>query len=114
MSAYLAILFISVFISAFSQVLLKKSALRHYDSFIKEYFNFFVISAYLIFFIAVFLDLFALSRVPVSLIPVVESSSYVFAFVFGVIFFKEKVSARKIMSMILILGGIFVYSLDLA
>jgi len=39
MILYIAILIFSVFISAFSQVLLKKSALKTYNSFLQEYLN---------------------------------------------------------------------------
>ena len=106
---YIAILIFSVFISAFSQVLLKKSALKTYSSFIKEYLNFYVIPAYAIYFLAVFLDLLALRKVPVSFVPVAEASSYVFVLLFGKIFFDEQFSKRKILAMILIMAGIVVF-----
>lgn len=106
---YIAILIFSVFISAFSQVLLKKSALKTYNSFIKEYINFYVVPAYAIYFLAVFLDLLALRKVPVSFVPVAEASSYVFVLLFGKIFFDEQFSKRKILAMILIMAGIVVF-----
>ncbi|MBO6218698.1 MAG: EamA family transporter [Treponema sp.] len=106
---YIAILIFSVFISAFSQVLLKKSALKTYSSFLREYINFYVIPAYGIYFLAVFLDLLALRKVPVSFVPVAEASSYVFVLLFGKIFFNESFSKRKIIAMILIMTGIIVF-----
>ncbi len=109
MILYIAILIFSVFISAFSQVLLKKSALKTYSSFLREYLNIYVIPAYAIYFLAVFLDLLALRKVPVSFVPVAEASSYVFVLLFGKIFFDEQFSKRKILAMILILGGIVVF-----
>lgn len=109
MILYSAILILSVFISALSQVLLKKSAMKSYASFIREYLNFYVVSAYAIYFIAVFLDLLALRKVPVSFVPVAEASSYIFVLLFGRIFFKETFSKRKILAMILILAGIIVF-----
>lgn len=109
MILYSAILIFSVFISAFSQVLLKKSALKSYDSFIREYLNFYVIPAYAIYFLAVFLDLIALRKVPVSFVPVAEASSYIFVLFFGRIFFRESFSKRKVLAMALILAGIVVY-----
>lgn len=105
------ILLFSVFISAFSQVLLKKSALRSYGSFWREYLNAYVLSAYAIYFLAVFLDLIALKKVPVSFVPVAEASSYIFVLIFGKIFFKEQFSKRKIIAMIMILAGIIVFVL---
>lgn len=109
MILYIGILIFSVFISAFSQVLLKKSALKEYDSFIKEYLNSLVVPAYAIYFLAVFLDLLALRKVPVSFVPVAEASSYIFVLMFGKLFFKENFSIRKIFAMILILSGIIVF-----
>ena len=109
MTLYIAILFFSVFISAISQVLLKKSALKTYNSFIREYLNLYVVPAYAIYFIAVFLDLIALKKVPVSFVPVAEASSYIFVLLFGKIFFKESFSRRKLLAMALILTGIIVF-----
>lgn len=108
---YTSFLFLSVIISAFSQVLLKKSALKEHNSRIKEYLNPYVISGYAIFFAAVFLDMLALEKVPVSFIPIVESSSYVFIIIFSKIFFNEKVSARKIISIAVIFTGLVIYIL---
>jgi len=44
----------AVFISSVSQILLKKSANKKYESTLKEYLNSLVIGAYLIFFVATF------------------------------------------------------------
>ena len=109
MILYSAILIFSVFISAFPQVLLKKSALKSYDSFIREYVNIYVVPAYAIYFLAVFLDLIALRKVPVSFVPVAEASSYIFVLLFGRIFFRESFSKRKVLAMALILAGIIVF-----
>ena len=111
MTLYILILFFSVFISAFSQVLLKKSALKTYSSFWREYLNIYVIPAYAIYFLAVFLDLIALKKVPVSFVPVAEASSYIFVLIFGKIFFKEYFSKRKIVAMGLIMTGIVIFVL---
>lgn len=109
MIIYSLILIFSVFISAFSQVLLKISALKTYDSLIREYLNFYVVPAYGIYFIAILLDLLALRKVPVSFVPVAEASSYIFVLLFGKFFFNECFSKRKILSMILILTGIILF-----
>ena len=103
------ILLFSVCISAFSQVLLKKSALKTYDSFWREYINVYVLIAYAIYFLAVFLDLIALKTVPLSFVPVTEASSYIFVLLFGRIFFNETFSKRKILAMGLILLGIIIF-----
>ena len=98
------------FISAVAQVLLMKSAMRSYDSTLAEYLNPFVITGYFIFFAATFCTMFAYKVVPLSLGPVLESTSYVYVTIFGVTFFKEKVSPRKLFALALIVVGILVYS----
>ena len=106
---YTGFLFLFVIISAFSQIILKKSAQKTHKNFIFEYLNPYVVSGYFIFFAAVFLDMLALKKVPVSYIPVVESSSYIFVFIFSKIFLKEQFSARKLISIIFILAGIAIF-----
>ena len=106
---YSGFLFVSEIISAFSQIVLKKSAQKTYRNILLEYLNPYVVSGYFIFFAAVFLDMLALKKVPVSYIPVVESSSYIFVVIFSKIFLKEQFSARKLISIIFILAGIAIF-----
>ena len=106
---YSGFLFVSVIISAFSQIVLKKSAQKTYRNILLEFLNPYFVSGYFIFFAAVFLDMLALKKVPVSYIPVVESSSYIFVFIFSKIFLKEQFSARKLISIIFILAGIAIF-----
>ena len=105
------ILFASVFISAVSQILLKKAALKKWPSPLREYLNAYVITAYSIFFTAVFLDLIALRKVNVSLVPVAEASSYIFVIILSRIFLGERLTPRKTVSLIIILTGIFIFML---
>lgn len=108
---YICFLFISVIISAYSQILLKKSAQRKYNNFFQEYFNPYVIGGYGIFFVAIFLDMIGLRKVPVSYIPIIESSSYVFIIIFSRIFLGEKINRRKTIAISAILLGIGIYLL---
>lgn len=106
---YVAILFLSVIISAYSQILLKKSANKSYSSPLYEYLNPYVIGGYFIFFLAVLLDMIGLKKVPVSYIPIIESSSYLFVLIFSRIFLKEKIEAKKLLAVCIILCGIAIY-----
>ena len=90
------LLFVAVFISSISQLLLKKSANKDYDSFIRNYLNLRVICAYGIIFIAVLIDLFAFKYVPVSFVPVIESSSYFFILILSRLFLHEKLTLKQI------------------
>lgn len=107
---YACIMLAGTLVSAISQVILKKAAMKTYSSRLKSYLNFPVIFAYTLFVLTTFMVVFAYRVVPLSLGPVLESTSYIYVTIFGVIFFKEKVTAKKLIALALILGGIVVYS----
>ena len=111
--AYSGILLASVLISAISQVMLKKSALKTYDSPIKEYLNPLVIFAYALFVGTTLLSVIAYKGIPLSLGPVLESTAYVYVTVFGVLIFKERMTKGKLGALALIICGIVVYALSL-
>lgn len=108
-AAYVLLLVLSVFVSALSQVLLKKSALEAHASVLREYLNAKVVCAYALFFAAVLMDLFALRRVPVSFVPVIETSSYAFLMILGRVVFREKISRRQAEGMAVVTAGILLY-----
>lgn len=108
---YSGILLLGTFISSVSQVILKKAALKTYDSKIKEYLNFPVIFAYALFLLTTLMCVYAYRVVPLSFGPVLESSSYLYVTIFGVLIFKEKITWRKLVALALIIGGIAVYAL---
>ena len=99
------------FISAVSQVMLKKSAMKQYDSPIQEYLNPLVIGAYVIFVVATFCSILAYRVIPLSLGPVLESTSYIYVTIFGVTIFHEKLNKGRIGALIMIIAGILVFSL---
>ncbi|MCR4717789.1 MAG: EamA family transporter [Lachnospiraceae bacterium] len=107
---YACFMLLGVFISSLSQVLLKKEAVKEHKSFISEYLNVRVIVAYSIFFSATLLSLIAYKVVPLSYGAIIEATSYIYVTIFGVIFFKEKVNAKKLLALILILAGIVVFT----
>ena len=106
---YAAVLLVGVFISAVSQVMLKKAALKKYDSKIKEYLNPLVIIAYVLFVGTTLLSILAYKGIPLSMGPILESTSYIYVTVFGVLIFKEKMNSRKMIALGLIIAGIAVY-----
>lgn len=108
---YSAILLVSVFISAVSQVLLKISAMRTYENSVREYANPLVIGAYAIFLLSTLMTVYAYRVVPLSLGPVLESTSYLYVTAFGALIFKEKVTPKKLIALALIVGGICVFAL---
>lgn len=52
-----------------------------------------------------------LRKVPVSYIPIIENSSYVFIIIFSRIFLGEKINRRKTVAILTILAGIGIYLL---
>ena len=111
MSRYIGIWMFSVLISSFSQVLLKIAANKKYDSRIKEYLNPIVITAYGIFFLSTLLTMYALKYVPLTMSPVIESASYIFVPVFGVLMLREKISKRRLLGMGIMLIGMLIFAL---
>lgn len=100
-----------VFISSISQIILKKSADKTYDSRIKEYLNPKVILAYTIFFAATLCSVWAYTVIPLSLGPILESAGYIFVAFLSWLFIKEKISKQKLIGLSIIIIGIIIYSL---
>lgn len=111
-SFYICISLFGVFISSVSQVLLMKAAQQRYKSYLYEYLNLRVISAYSIFFISTFLAIYAYKAIPLSMGPMLEATSYIYVTFFAVVLFKEKVNLRKIISLVLIVSGICISCLQ--
>ena len=105
---YSALLVFSTFISSVSQVLLKKSADKTYESRIREYLNPLVIIAYVIFFVSAAGTMWSYKVVSISLGAMLETSSYVFIFLFDLMIFREKANARKVAAVALIIIGVVI------
>lgn len=108
---YASLALTGVFVSAVSQVMLKKAALKKYDSKIKEYLNPLVIFAYILFVGTTFLGVYAYKGIPLSMGPVLEATSFIYVTIFGITIFKEKFNKKKALALLLIISGIIVYSL---
>lgn len=111
MILYSGVLLLGTLVSAVSQVILKKAAQKTYDSKLAEYLNFPVVFAYTLFVATTLMCIIAYRVVPLSFGPVLESTSYLYVTVFGVVIFKEKITKKKIAALGLILSGIAVYAL---
>ena len=101
----------SVLVSAISQVMLKISAGHAHQNAVREYVNPLVIGAYALFVLSTLLTVYAYKEVPLSLGPILESTSYLYVTAFGVLIFKEHVGAKKLVALALIVGGICVFAL---
>ena len=108
---YASIMLLGTFISSVAQVLLKKEAQVKHASVIQEYLNARVIIAYIIFFGATFLSIYAYKVVSLSMGPILEATGYIYVTAFGAAIFKEKINRTKLFALLLIIVGIVIYSL---
>ncbi len=111
MTTYICVFISASLISAFSQILLKIAAKKQYSSWIYEYLNVRVISAYFIFFLATLLTVYCYKVLPLSLGAMLEASGYVFVTVLGRIILKESVSRQKLLGMALVIAGVIVVAI---
>ena len=108
---YIAIFLLSVLISAISQLLLKKSALEKHESLSKEYLNPRVILAYGLFVGCTLLTVFAYKGVPLSLVPLLEATGYIYIAIISSLFLDEKITNRKLLGNALIIAGIIIFTI---
>ena len=106
---YLLCMLLSVSVASVSQILLKKSTFKSYDSVIREYLNPWVIGGYGMLFLSMIISIYAYSGVDYKNGPVMESLGNVFVPVLSWFFFKEKLSIRKITGILCIMMGIMVF-----
>ncbi len=108
---YALIYIAGVLISAFAQVLLKKSADTKKDNIIKEYLNVKTICSYAIFFIATLCSVFAYKYLPLSYGPILGTLEYIFVAILSYIFLKERIKRKKLVGLLIVLVGVFIYSI---
>lgn len=111
LAVYSGIMIISTLISSVSQVMLKKSAGKTYESKLREYLNPFVITAYGLFFGCTLISMYALKVVPLSMAPILEATGYIFVSVLSYIFLKEKMTKKQLLGMGIIILGIVIYTI---
>lgn len=108
---FFMLMFFGTFLSAISQILLKKSAEQKHETFLKEYLNWRVITAYGIFFAVLLLNTYAYTRIDLKYGAVIDTFTYIFVLLLSVLLLHEKVSKRQLIGNLLILAGIFIYNL---
>lgn len=111
MIKYALIAIASGVISAFSQILLKKSSKIEYDSHMKEYVNPYVISGYLLTVLCMVLMILAYRGLPFKYGAVLESLVYLYVMILSNIFFKESLTFKRVLGNIIIVSGVIVFSL---
>lgn len=111
MIKYILAALLSGVFSAFSQVLLKKSSNAGHRTRLGEYLNFYVISGYALVFLCMVLMIYAYKGLPFKYGAVMESLVYLYVMILGRLFFKEKITRKKVLGNLLIVCGVIVFSL---
>ena len=112
MIVYIGIFIVSVMISSFSQVLLKMSANIERKNKIFEYLNKYVIIAYAILMLSLFLTMIAYRKVNLSLGAILEALGYVVVAIMSKIFLKENINKKKMLGMCIIITGIIIFTVS--
>jgi drug/metabolite transporter (DMT)-like permease len=101
------IAFVAVFIATAGQILLKQQARDTVGKagFMSKFLNLRVIVAYGCLFLSLALNQIALKQVPVSVLPCITSTSFIWIFLFGFLILKERPTKKKIIGVVLILLG---------
>lgn len=110
MGVYIAVFLFSVFISSVSQIILKSSANKRYEHWLKEYLNVKVIIAYGLFFVSSLLTVLAYKYVPLSMGSILEGSGYIFVTALGYFILEEKISRKKMLGLVVIVLGIVIFN----
>ncbi len=107
---YYLIVILSVFAAACAQMLLKQGARKEYSSWRRQYINPWVIGGYGIMACSLVLNIWCMSKgVQVKEVSVIESMSYLFVPVLAFMFFKEKLTVRKICAIAVIITGVIIF-----
>lgn len=105
------LMIISVLITAFSQVILKKSANRKYKSVIFEYLNPYVLFSYVCYIGVLVLNVFIYTKVDYRFGIVINSMSTVLVMILSHIILKECVTKKRMIGNVLIVCGILIFML---
>lgn len=100
---------LAAFISAISQVMLKKAACKNYINQIVEYINPLVIGGYALLLFTTLISVIALRYIPITLASTLESTGQIFVTILSFLLLKEAINKQKIIGMLIILVGFIIY-----
>ena len=109
MNVFFLLMILAELIASTSQILLKKSAEKEYPSFIREYLNVLVMGGYGMLMISMIISIFCYDGLGYMGVVVMEPLGYIIVMFLSRLVFKEKFTIRKLIGMVLILGGIAVF-----
>lgn len=101
----------AAFVTALSQIILKRQANiteEKKSGFLQKFLNPRVIISYGLLFSTLVINQIALIYVPVSVMPCITATSFVWVFVLGILVLKEKVSRRRALGVAIIIAGVII------
>ena len=110
---YVIVMIACALIASFSQILLKISAGKKHESVIREYVNPFVIGGYVMLIVSMFLGILCYKHMDYMQVVILEPIGYIIVMFLSRLFFREKITKRKLIGMALILIGIQVFNIGL-
>lgn len=102
---------LSAGITAFSQIILKKSANKTHKGFIFEYINPYVIFSYMCYFGVLVLNVFIYTKIDYRFGVVINSMSSVLVMILSRVLLHEVITKRRICGNVLVVIGILVFTL---
>lgn len=104
------IAFVAVFLATAGQILLKQSAddTLGKKGFLRKFLNWRVVISYGLLFLSMFCNQIALRQVPMTVLPCITATSFIWVFLFGFLILRERPTRRKIAGVAIILLGIAV------
>lgn len=111
MNNYLLLVIASITIASFSQILLKIGAGKQYNGFLKQYLNPYVIIGYAMTFGSLILTIISYKGLEYKIVPLMESLGFIIVMFLSRLFFKEKLTVKKILGTCIIIIGILIYNI---
>lgn len=105
------LMIMSALITAFSQVILKKSANKKYKSIVFEYLNPYVLFSYVCYVGVLVLNVFIYTKVDYRFGIVISSMSTILVMILSNIILKEAVTRKRIIGNAIIFCGILIFML---
>ena len=106
-----ALAFLAVFVASVSQILLKQSAQTEHKNIIYKFLNLRVLLGYALLFGTTIINVFAYRGVELKVTPMIESTGIIWVTILAVFLLGERPTKRAILSIIVTIVGIIVFSL---
>lgn len=108
---FYVLMLLSAGITAFSQIILKKSANKKHKGFIFEYMNPYVLFAYMCYFGVLVLNVLIYTKIDYRFGVVINSMSSVLVMILSRVLLHEVITKRRICGNVLVVIGILVFTL---